>query len=88
MLAGSAHAEWEVLFDGRSTATWRSADSEEFPASSWLVKDGLLTTIPDARFDLIDAVHMMPAQAAGPLLALLEDFLGKQAASTVKQRAS
>jgi hypothetical protein len=33
-------------------------------------------------------VHMMPAQAAGPLLALLEDFLGKQAASTAKQRAS
>ena len=45
-------------------------------------------TIPDARFELIDAVHMMPAQAAGPLLALLEDFLGKQAASTAKQRAS
>jgi len=51
MLAGSAHAEWEVLFDGRSTAAWRSADSAEFPASSWLVKDGLLTTIPDARFE-------------------------------------
>ena len=45
-------------------------------------------TIPDARFELIDAVHMMPAQATGPLLALLEDFLGKQAASTAKQRAS
>ena len=40
-------------------------------------------TIPDARFELIDAVHMMPAQAAGPLLALLNDFLGEQAASTV-----
>jgi pimeloyl-ACP methyl ester carboxylesterase len=26
-------------------------------------------TIPAARFELIDAVHMMPAQAAGPLLA-------------------
>ena len=32
--------------------------------------------IPDARFELIDGVHMMPAQAAGPLLALLQDFLG------------
>ena len=27
-------------------------------------------TIPGARFELIDAVHMMPAQAAGALLAL------------------
>jgi len=32
-------------------------------------------TIPGARFELIDAVHMMPAQAPGPLLALLQDFL-------------
>jgi 3-oxoadipate enol-lactonase len=41
-------------------------------------------TIPGARFELIDAVHMMPAQAPGPLLALLQDFLGAQA----RQRAS
>ena len=33
-------------------------------------------TIPGARYELIDAVHMMPAQAPGPLLALLQDFLG------------
>ena len=45
-------------------------------------------TIPNARFELIDAVHMMPAQAAGPLLALLNDFLGEHAASTVPRRAS
>jgi 3-oxoadipate enol-lactonase len=36
-------------------------------------------TIPDARFELIDAVHMMPAQATRELLALLQDFLGAQA---------
>jgi 3-oxoadipate enol-lactonase len=44
-------------------------------------------TIPGARFELIDAVHMMPAQAAGALLALLQDFLGAQAASTTQQGA-
>jgi 3-oxoadipate enol-lactonase len=33
-------------------------------------------TIPGARFELIDSVHMMPAQAPAALLALLEDFLG------------
>jgi 3-oxoadipate enol-lactonase len=38
-------------------------------------------TIPGARFELIDAVHMMPAQAPGPLLALLTDFLGAQSPS-------
>lgn len=34
-------------------------------------------TIPGARFEVIDAVHMMPAQAPKPLLALLQDFLGQ-----------
>ncbi|MCP6725942.1 hypothetical protein NL526_28185, partial [Klebsiella pneumoniae] len=27
--------------------------------------------VPGVRYELIDAVHMMPAQAPGPLLALL-----------------
>ena len=39
-------------------------------------------TIPGARFELIDAVHMMPAQASGPLLALLTEFLNAHAAPT------
>ena len=43
-------------------------------------------TVPGARFELIDAVHMMPAQAPGPLLALLQDFLSAQA--TTRQHAS
>jgi 3-oxoadipate enol-lactonase len=41
----------------------------------------LAQTIPNARYELIDAVHMMPAQAPGPLLALLQDFIGKQRAN-------
>jgi 3-oxoadipate enol-lactonase len=45
-------------------------------------------TIPGVRFELIDAVHMMPAQASGALLALLEDFLGAQkTAPAASQRA-
>jgi 3-oxoadipate enol-lactonase len=36
-------------------------------------------TIPGARFELLDAVHMMPAQAPAALLALLQDFLAAQA---------
>jgi 3-oxoadipate enol-lactonase len=33
-------------------------------------------TIAGARYELIDAVHMMPAHAPERLLALLQDFLG------------
>jgi 3-oxoadipate enol-lactonase len=43
-------------------------------------------TIAGARFELIDAVHMMPAQAPAALLALLQDFLGAQAQSAARQR--
>src|SRR5262249_185721 len=44
------------------------------PAAS---SEQMARDIDGARFELIDAVHMMPAQAPGPLLALLQDFLGK-----------
>ena len=45
------------------------------PAAS----EAFAKTVPGARYELIDAVHMMPAQAPGPLLALLQDFLGQHA---------
>jgi 3-oxoadipate enol-lactonase len=41
--------------------------------------------VPGARYELIDAVHMMPAQAPQALLALLQDFLGKQARTRVEK---
>jgi 3-oxoadipate enol-lactonase len=44
-------------------------------------------TIPGARFELIDAVHMMPAQAPAALLALLQDFLHGLTRSAPRQRA-
>jgi 3-oxoadipate enol-lactonase len=54
------------------------------PAAS----EAFAQTIPGARFELIDAVHMMPAQASAALLPLLEDFLGAQkTASAARQRA-
>jgi 3-oxoadipate enol-lactonase len=44
-------------------------------------------SIVGARFELIDAVHMLPAQAPGPLLGLLQDFL-PAAAAPAQQRVS
>jgi 3-oxoadipate enol-lactonase len=66
-----------MVVAGRFDQVRPPAASEQFAQS-----------IPNARFELIDAVHMMPAQAAGPLLALLTDFLGVQAAPGTRQRAS
>jgi len=66
-----------MVVAGRFDQVRPPAASEQFAQS-----------IPNVRFELIDAVHMMPAQAAGPLLALLTDFLGAQAAPGTLQRAS
>jgi len=35
-------AGWRLLFDGTSTAAWRGAGQEEFPAGCWGVEDGCL----------------------------------------------
>ncbi|MFN7934662.1 MAG: DUF1080 domain-containing protein [Bryobacteraceae bacterium] len=42
--------EWTVLFDGHGTESWRTATGNEFPATSWEVKDGWLQTIPSPLF--------------------------------------
>jgi 3-oxoadipate enol-lactonase len=58
-----------LVVAGRFDQVRPPATSEQFAQS-----------IPGARFELIDAVHMMPAQAPGLLLALVEDFLNTQTA--------
>lgn len=43
---------WELLFDGESTASWRGAHREDFPATGWRVRDGelaVLATEPGAE---------------------------------------
>ncbi len=57
-----------MVIGGRFDKVRTAAASEQFAK-----------TIPGARFELIDAVHMMPAQAPAPVLALLQDFLGAHA---------
>jgi hypothetical protein len=34
---------WRLLWDGRTTAGWRSPKADEFPQKSWVIKDGELT---------------------------------------------
>ena len=36
-------AGWQLLWDGKTTAGWLSAKSENFPANGWSMKDGVLT---------------------------------------------
>src|SRR5437899_1171935 len=33
---------WKLLFDGKTTAGWRSFKKQTFPAKGWVVEDGWL----------------------------------------------
>jgi len=57
-----------MIVAGRFDQVRPPAGSEEFARQ-----------IPDARFELIDACHMMPAHRPDLLLALLQDFLTQNA---------
>lgn len=48
--------KWEILFDGKSTAAWRTQSKPEFPAHAWNIDEGALHSIPSApRVDLSTA---------------------------------
>ena len=43
--AGAAKPQWQVLFDGKSTAAWRGFKRDTFPSKCWRVEDGSLRTV-------------------------------------------
>ena len=50
---------WRLLWDGRTTAGWRGAKTDEFPRRSWLIKDGELTVVASGNAE---------AQAGGDII--------------------
>ncbi len=43
--AAEQAAGWKLLWDGRTTAGWRSAKAENFPAKGWIIENGELTVL-------------------------------------------
>src|ERR1041384_8499610 len=41
--------DWQTLFDGKSTASWRSYGKSDFPRSGWVVDDGTLHLLPNGN---------------------------------------
>jgi hypothetical protein len=39
-------AGWRLLWDGRTTHGWRSVSGPDFPARGWVIRDGVLTSVP------------------------------------------
>ena len=46
LTAPETAAGWRLLWDGQTTAGWRSPQSDAFPAKSWRIADGVLTVDP------------------------------------------
>jgi len=40
---------WQSLFDGKSTAGWRSYGKPDFPKRGWVVEDGCLHLLPNSN---------------------------------------
>jgi hypothetical protein len=70
---------WRLLWDGRTTAGWRSARGESFPARGWAIRDGelvlraggagghLMTDEAFAAFDLQFEFKLTPGAESGVL---------------------
>lgn len=40
---------WRLLFDGKTTAGWRSFKKQTFPNKGWIVEDGILKKVANVR---------------------------------------
>ena len=53
------HGEWELLFDGKTTAGWRGINRETFPEQGWKAEDGML---------VVDATDGKESGAGGDII--------------------
>jgi Domain of Unknown Function (DUF1080) len=53
----AAKPKWQVLFDGKSTASWRGFRRQTFPEKCWVVESGSLKTVAGCdKSDQIDII--------------------------------
>ncbi|HOB33519.1 MAG TPA: DUF1080 domain-containing protein [Verrucomicrobiota bacterium] len=64
---------WRLLWDGRTTAGWRSARSNGFPATGWEIKDGILTVLPSGGGESVGGGDIITEQRYSDF-ELLVDF--------------
>lgn len=53
---------WKLLFDGKSSAGWRSAKSNVFPVKGWEVKNGTMTVLSSAGKEAANGGDIVTAE--------------------------
>ena len=84
LTAQEAREGWKLLWDGRTTAGWRGARLETFPAGGWEIKDGLLSVLESGGGEAAAGGDIVTVDQYGSFELTLEYRITKGANSGVK----
>jgi hypothetical protein len=75
---------WKLLWDGRTTAGWRGAKLDRFPASGWEIKDGVLTVLEAEGRESAAGGDIVTVDQYGDFELIVEFSITKGANSGIK----
>lgn len=82
--AREARDGWKLLWDGKTTAGWRGAKLDRFPASGWEIRDGLLTVLDGEGRESAAGGDIVSASEYANFELIVEFNISKGANSGVK----
>ncbi len=78
------HLGWKLLWDGKTTNGWRSARSNAFPKSGWVINDGVLTIEGTSGGESTDAGDIITVNQYSDFHLELEFMITEGANSGIK----
>jgi hypothetical protein len=82
--AREAREGWKLLWDGKTTAGWRGARLETFPAGGWEIKDGVLTVLESGGGEAVAGGDIVTTGEYGDFELIVEYNITKGANSGIK----
>lgn len=79
-----AREGWRLLWDGRTTAGWRGAKLDRFPASGWEIRDGVLSVIESEGRESAAGGDIVTVGQYGDFELIVEFNITKGANSGIK----
>ncbi|MBP7569386.1 MAG: DUF1080 domain-containing protein [Acidobacteria bacterium] len=75
---------WKLLWDGKTTAGWRGAKLDTFPASGWEIKDGVLSVMATGGAESAAGGDIVTVDRYGDFELIVEFLIAKGANSGIK----